>query len=393
MNRKKSTLLKVGVEELDTEADARSEKPVNLLREKTFNSELGLLLNKISNNERFTDSAQHENDDIIQDLSLKNAALHEIEKTIYELKHLKESGKYSGFNPFWLDINVYDEIDDLNDYIKAGLKQAGITRFMLMKFNLIDNAFRADLNFIDEKYTSDVFFGIRDKVIEQLKSEKSGIIITPVDIKNDSFLYKKFAGIFEYPEDITGYYIVRVRDICRESSINTFYEKKFASFYYLFSPILVVSLERDSVLDASDIFKLITRNASIPLTIYMMNHTINTEISGMNYRETLLMIDLFGRVFENSRRIFTMIILNDYSDKKNTFIYSFLLSKIRKRLQKNSLFIRINISQTVLVCSDTELNDIRIIIDDINRDSGIVTIESVNYSEYSRENHFTRLFL
>ena len=392
-NVKKSTLLKIAVDELDSGHDERSEKPVIMLREKTFNSELGFLLNKINSNARTSGGEGAETEDIIQDLSLKNAALAEIEKTIYKLKHGNDPEKQGGFNPFGLDINVYDDIDDLNDYIKSGFKQAGINRFMLMKFNLIDNAFRTDMNLMNENYTSDVFFGIRDTVIDRLKTGRKGIIITPDDIRNDDFLYKKFSAGFESPADITGFYIVRTRDICRESSRNTFYEKKFASYHYIFSPILIIPVERENSADESELFGLITRFASIPLTIYMMNHTINAEITGMNYRETLLMIDLFGRAFENTRTVFTMIMLNDYSDKKNAFIYAFLLSKIRKRLNKNSLFLRININQAVLVCSEPELSGIKTIIDDVNAGSALIQVESVDYSEYSGESHFSRLFL
>lgn len=390
---KKSSLQKVQVEDLDSVENTEPEKVPVFLREKTFNSELSFLLNKISSNEKSPASADETRGNINADIQLKNTALHEIEKLIYELKHFEEAGADSaGFNPFNLDVDVYDDIDDLNDYITEGMRQAGAEKFLLLRFNLSDNSFRTDINLINESMTTDVFFGLKDEIIENLKTNTTGIIITPDSIKNDSFLYKKFRNAFNNPDEITSFYLVRINNICRKSCHDTFYEKKLADYSFL-SPLLIVSLDKTKEYDPDSIFNTLLRFASIPLGIYMMNFAIKTAISGFNYRDTLLMIDLYTKISENMKMNTGIIRLSDYSLKENVFIYTFMLSKIRKKLKKNSLFIRINIDQAVFVCSDEELDEITNVTDRINEVNETITVETFDYRDYSHENHFTRLFL
>ena len=392
-NIQKSKLLRVSVEDLDVEIPAKTGKEPIFLREKTFNSDLGFLLNKISSNEKQPALSSGSDDNSI-DLSLKKTALLEIEKMIYRLKHFEENtNNTSFFNPFDLDVDVYDEIDDLNDYIISGMKQSGMGRFLLMRYNLNDNAFRTDINMISEDYTSGVFFGLRDDIIEQMKSRTSGIIISPDNIRNDKFLIKKFRDGFSRPEDIPPFYICRISRICRESCKNTFYEEKMSGYDDIISPVLVIALDIEHNLLPEDIFATLTQYAAIPLGIYMMNYSLKTAISKFNYRDTLLLVELIANFSENSRVQLSIIKLNNYSSKEYIFIFTFLISRIKKLLNRNSLFIRVDIDQSLLVCSDDELAAVNAVIEDINKNADIITLTSFDNSRYARENQFLRLFL
>lgn len=391
-NKTKSKLLKVSVEDLDIEIPAENAKGSVFLREKTFNSELGFLLNKISNNEKQPALNSSDNDNI--DFSLKKNVLLEIEKMIYRLKHIEENaGNISLFNPFDLDIDVYDEIDDLNDYIIAGMKQSGLEKFLLMRFNLSDNAFRTDINLINEKYTSGIFFGLRDGIIEQMKGRPSGIIITSDQIRNDKFLIKKFKDDFSSADEIPPFYICKISSICRESCKNTFYEEKMSGYDDIISPVLVIALDRENRLSPDDIFDLLTRYVAIPLGIYMMNYSLKTAISKFNYRDTLLLVELIANSSDNSRMRLSIIKLNNYSSKEYIFIFTFLVSRIKKLLNRNSLFIRVDIDQSLLVCSEEELAAVNAVIEDINKNAEIITLSTFDNSRYSRDNQFVRLFL
>lgn len=391
---KKGSLVKVSVEDLDADIITESlEKPV-FMREKTFNSELGFLLNTISNNEKTAASRSSGVNTVNTDYSLKNAALYEIEKMIYELKHFNHSGEgVSGLNPFNLDINVYDEIDDLNDYIAAGMKQAGFDKFVLLRFNLSDNAFRTDLNFINDNMTTDLFFGLEDKIIKKINVNKSGVIITPESIKNDDFLYKKFRSSFNNTDEILPFYIVRVGNICLDSSRGTFYEEKLPGYDDFLSPLLLIELDKTHQIDSDNIFSVLLEYSSIPLAIYMMNFAVKAGISDFDYKDTLLIIDLFAKTLEKSKMKIAIIRLDDYSVKENVFIFTFLLSKMRKKLQRSSLFIRININQAVLVCSDDEYSILNAMVTKINENTEIVSIELFEYKSKNNESNFTRLFL
>ncbi|HPS59061.1 MAG TPA: hypothetical protein PK514_13225 [Spirochaetota bacterium] len=392
-NIRKTKLLKVSVDDLDIDIPVETAKGPIFLREKTFNSDLGFLLNKISSNEK-QPAVQSVNDDNNIDFSLKQTALLEIEKMIYRLKHLEETAdNTSHFDPFDIDVDVYDEIDDLNDYIISGMKQSGMNKFLLMRFNLSDNAFRTDINMIREDYTPGIFFGLKDGIIEQMKNSSSGIIIPPDRIRNDKFLIKKFKDGFSSPEDIPPFYICRISSICRESCKNTFYEEKMSGYDDIISPVLVIELDKTNRLMPEDIFGILTRYAAIPLGIYMMNYSLKTAISKFNYRDTLLLVELIANSSDNSSMQLSIIQLENYSSKEYIFIFTFLLSRIKKLLNRNSLFIRVDIDQTLLVCSVEELAAVNAVIEDINRNAEIITIASFDNSRYACESQFLRLFL
>ena len=392
-NLHKTKLLKVSVEDLDIELPVETVKGPIFLREKTFNSELGFLLNKISSNEKQPVNNSIADDNSI-DFSLKKAALLEIEKMIYRLKHLEEnSNNTSLYDPFDLDVNVYDEIDDLNDYIISGMNQSGMGRFILMRYNLSDNAFRTDINMISEDYTAGIFFGLRDDIIEKMKDHNSGIIISPEQIRNDKFLIKKFRDGYSSPEDIPPFYICRISSICRESCRNTFYEEKMSGYDDIISPVLVIELDKENGRTPEEIFSLLTQYAAIPLGIYMMNYSLKTAISRFNYMDTLLLVELIANSSDNSRMRLSIIKLDNYSSKEYIFIFTFLVSRIKKLLNRNSLFIRVDIDQSLLVCSDDELAAVEAVIEDINKNAEIITFTSFDNSRYARENQFLRLFL
>lgn len=390
---RKSKLLTVSVDDLDVEIPPEPGKGPVFLREKTFNSELGFLLNKISNNEKQPYQPALPDDNNI-DLSIRKTALFEIEKMIYRLKHLEENtNNTSRFDPFDLEVDVYDEIDDLNDYISSGMKQAGFEKFLLMRFNLSDNAFRTDINLIHEGYTSCIFFSLRDEIIEQMKGEDAGIIISPDRIKSDHFLLKKFKDGFNSPDEIPYFYICRISSICKESCKNTFYEEKMSGYDDIISPVLVIALDKDNRHTPADIFSMLTRYAAIPLGIYMMNYSLKTAISKFNYRDTLLLIELIANSSDNTRMRLSIIRLNDYSSKEFIFIFTFMVSRIKKLLNRNSLFIRVDIDQSLLVCTDEELAAVEAVIDDINKNAEIITITSFDNNRTVRERQFLKLFL
>ncbi len=393
-NLKKSSLLKVKVEELDLEIPQETGKGQIFLREKTFNSELGFLLNKISNNEKTPDSSAGLPDDNNIDYSLKKTVLYEIEKMIYRMKHIDESvNNTSFFNPFDLDIDVYDEIDDLNDYIISAMNQAGLGRFLVMKFNLTDNAFRTDINCIYEDYTSSVFFGLRDSIIDRIKNSNTGIVFSSEQIRDDKFLFKKLRSGFQSPEDITPFYIIKISTICHDSCKDTFYEEKMSGYDDVISPVLVVSLGKDNTLDPEQIFLKLKSYTAIPLAIYMMNNSVKTVISKFNYRDTLLLVELIASSSENSSMHLSIIKLNNYSLKEYIFIFTFLISRIKKLLNRNSLFIRVDIDQSLLVCSDEELAAVEAVIADVNENADIITLASFDHGRYAHESQFLRLFL
>ena len=124
-----------------------------------------------------------------------------------------------------------------------------------------------------------------------------------------------------------------------------------------------------------------------------MNYSLKTAISKFNYRDTLLLVELIANSSENSRMRLSIIKLNNYSLKEYIFIFTFLLSRIKKLLNRSSLFIRVDIDQSLLVCSDEELAAVNAVIEDINKNADVITLATFDSSRYSSDNQFVKLFL
>jgi len=390
-NYLKTELEIITVNDLDGEPAAEPQER-NLLREKTFNSELGSLVNKIFNNEKMGEEPSDFHDEF--DSIEKNSLLINCEKLIYRLKHEDELNTVSScYNPFETDINVYDDIDDTADYIKAGLLQCGFSKYQVLNYNFTDKAYRSDINHLDQSYSSDMYFSINDPVVLQINKHTEGFILKPDIINSDPFFLKKF--INKDVDDLTPrtYYIVKISSLFHDSFTFKKSGSRINQFEEFLSPLLLVEINNEDKVKADDVFKSLQKNAALPLMIYFFKNRIKFNIKNYSYEDILVMIELFIKSAVNSNLKSYIITLNDYSNKDNIFILKFFLSKIRKTLKKNSLILRISINRAVLITAALEIDEINIIIDRINSEETIIEMHPIDYNDYLNSKEFVNLFL
>jgi len=390
-NYLKTELEIVTVNDLDGEVTAEPQER-NLLREKTFNTELGSLVNKIFNNERMSEEPADTYNEF--DSIEKNSLLMTCEKLIYRLKHEDDLQTVSScYNPFDTDINVYDDIDDTADYIKAGLLQCGYSKYQILKYNFNDKAYRSDINFLDQSYSSDMYFSINDPVVLQINGHAEGFVLKPDLIKSDPFFSKKFMNKEAGDFAPRAYYIIKISSLFHGSIIFKTSESRINKFEEFLSPLLLIELNADENFKPDKIFKTLKETAALPLIIYFLKNQVSFSIKNYSYEDTLLMIELFIKSAVNSKLKSYIITLKDYSAKDNIFILKFFLSKIRRVLKKNSLILRISINRAVLITTAEELGDINIIIDRVNSDIEMIEMQSIDYNEYLNSKEFVNLFL
>ncbi len=388
----KTELLKITVDDLDGEP-AEPAAPVNILREKTFNPELSSLLNKIYSHEKTTEIKPPATEEI--DPGLKIMLLQKCDQLLYKLKHQDEAGSLtSEFNPFSLDINVYDEIDDLNDYIETGMRQIGFSRFLIMKYNFKDAAFRTDLNRIDDTLTSDLFFGTKDPAFIYMYENNKGMILNEDVVNSNLFMKKKLARIFQQGDSHNVIYFVRLCSLCYDDDTNLMTKNSMSLFEQYLSPILAVIPDTDKEYhDDNEFFAILKSNMNIPFSIYAMKNNISFDSSGFSYEEALLMLELVMSSPVIKGMKCSLLSLDNFSVKENLFILKFLLARIKKRLEKNSFFMRVGIDKCILITSENEENDIADMIDEINVGEKIISMKSVDTITGSDNDSFTSLFL
>lgn len=389
-NYLKTELKIVSVIDLDgnTEDD---NQPRNILREKTFNSELNSLVNKIFNNEKVGESVSEISDSI--DPIEKQTILDDYEKLIYRIKHFDDINSSSIiFNPFDTDINVYDDIDDTADYIKAGLFQSGHTKYQILKYNFQDKAYRSDINYLDSSYSSDMYFSNDDPLLIRLQELSEGFILTYEMISSDTFFTKKFNN-----NDVDGvrsgpFYIVKISSLIKDTGSNSGAEKKLSRFEEYLSPLLLIELGPGSPFSAEGMFELLKKTASLPLHLYFLKNEVHAGASGLSYNEILQMIELFIKSIMTTKIKCYYVTLTDISDKSGMFIFKYFLSRIRKIFRKDSLILIIGIDRAIIITA-FEMDEVTLLLERINSGGEILRFTYVDYNEFLTNRNFIDLFL
>ncbi len=165
-------------------------------------------------------------------------------------------------------------------------------------------------------------------------------------------------------------------------------------FEQYLSPILAVIPDMDKeYYDNNEFFEILKRNMKIPFTIYAMKNRISFDSSGFSYEEALLMLELVMNSPVIAGMTRSLLTLDNFSVKENMFILKFLLTRIKKRLEKNSFFMRIGNNKCILITSESEKKDIADMIDEINVGDKIISMESIDKITGSDRDSFTSLFL
>jgi hypothetical protein len=129
-------LIKVSVEELD--GDSRTDgSQVNILRERTFNQELSVLLNKIYSNEKgIALSKDKEDVSVVMEESPleRERLLKKCEELIYRVKY-DDYGDFISVDPFDFKIDAErgnDVAQFYNSYIIKAMRSIGFEHFAIL---------------------------------------------------------------------------------------------------------------------------------------------------------------------------------------------------------------------------------------------------------------------
>ncbi len=390
-NSLKTRLIRITGNQLDLHDAKAVPEEVNLLRQKTFTKELATLVNRIYGNEATESESVKETASL--DIAEKNNLLMEFEKLIYSLKHKDEIAKTeSQYNPFNLNIDVYDDIDDIDDYLQKGIEQCGFNEFGLFKYILSESSFKFDRGLLDDFLKINCFFGLKDNLFKKGIPEQ-GIIIKADSIKKDPFLKKKFSSNSESEENNSSFYLNRVLYCCdkvfiKENSSNLSTIEEYTS------PLIMIKLPEELNIDAENIHKIIIKYISIPLAIYMGKNRLIPVINDSNYENCFHLIELFQKTSHTSKLTWLILSGKEMSSMESFFMLKYFLSKIRLNAGINSLVMRVALNQIVLALPVENVEKIKKIIDDFNeKSSNYINLKYIeNYSSETK-NKLIEFFL
>ena len=364
----------ISVNEIDGESPVEN-KEKNIIREKTFNNELHSLVNQIYLNEEMNDK-QLNFDEISS--SEMNALLMRCESLIYRIKHFDSMPVISSScNPFEME-----SVDDNTiDIVTDGLAQCGFTRYQILQYSFSDKAYKSSVNNLDPYFADTVFFSINETIILYINDNIEGIIIKPDLIHSNPFFRKKFISGDDNISDISSFYIVKISSIFDGLMDSGILEKSINTFEQFFSPLLLIELKPGESFQAKEIFNKLKEFTSFSFLSYFFKNCIKSRISDYSFEEILLIIDSFTKLNSSFRLTTYVITLNDYSIKENIFILKFVISKIKRLLQKESLIFRVSINKIILIIPESNINHIRNIIDKVNSSEEVIKMQIIN-SDY-----------
>ncbi|MFA5519634.1 MAG: hypothetical protein WDA74_10310 [Spirochaetota bacterium] len=390
-NSLKTRLIRITGNQLDLHDAKAVPEEVNLLRQKTFTKELATLVNRIYGNEATESESIKETAAL--DIAEKNNLLMEFEKLIYSLKHKDEIAKTeSQYNPFNLNIDVYDDIDDIDDYLQKGIEQCGFNEFGLFKYILSESSFKFDRGLLDDFLKTNCFFGLKDDLLKKGIPEQ-GIIIKADSIKKDPFLKKKFSSNSESEENNSSFYLNRVLYCCDKVFIKE-NNSNLSTIEEYTSPLIMIKLPEKFNIDTENIHKIIIKYISIPLAIYMGKNRLIPVINDSNYEDCFHLIELFQKTSHTSKLTWLILSGKEMSSMESFFMLKYFLSKIRLNAGINSLVMRVALNQIVLALPVENVEKIKKIIDDFNeRSSNYINLKYIeNYSSETK-NKLIEFFL
>jgi hypothetical protein len=384
-------LVKISVHELDEHYIKAAPEEINILREKTFTKELSQLVNRIFTNE----SGTVENADEVNPLSIveKNTLLNDLERFIYSLKHCEDLKKTGlKYNPFTLNIDVYDDIDDMDYYLNKGINQCGFSEFGVFKFIPAERSFRFDRGTLSNYLKRNCFFGLKDNIVKRDFSEY-GIILTGDTIAQDPFLEKKFYNNYQEISKEDSFYINRVSSFCS----NIFLEKKNLSLSIIekyTSPLIVIKLHEESICTEEEIYSTIKPYMSIPLAVYMGKNALMPAVNDSGFEDCYNIIELFRNISDLSGLTWCILTGKELTSMESFFMLKYFFSKIKSSAGINSLVMRVASNRIIMALPPSNVETIKSITDKFNsRSSNYIDLRYVDDYREGGKNKLIEFFL
>jgi hypothetical protein len=280
----------------------------------------------------------------------------------------------SYYNPFKIELVP----DNDTDYITCGLEQCGFSKYQILRYNFPDRAYKSSINNIDPYFTDTIFFNINDPLISYINKNMEGFIIRSDKIKSDPFFSKKFIRGYNNISDLSSFYIVKISSIFDGLIDSRLLERGENNFEQFVSPLLLIELKYGETFQPEDIFRKLKEYTAAPFLSYFLKNSIKSSITGYSFEEILLIIELFVKSNPYFKLTSYMITLKNFSIKENIFILKFAISKIKRLLKKEALIFRVSINKVILITSESNINDIRNIIDNVNSTDEMIKVHVID---------------
>jgi len=341
-------------------------EPVNLLRERTFNSELRSLVSRISDNEEsFDDSNKVSNREREQNKD-KNNLLEKLHQLYYQLLYDDQiSLSFQNNNDFLLNETVDNKKNRVNFLLSINKR---LSLFELSNFSIFDYSFKDQCyKSFNDCFFKDLFIGLKDIEYGKIVNSEYGFRLNLEDIKDNILLSKKFSEDFLLKSGFIFFVNINKFLSVFTNEMKKKFELKLGNIF-LFDSIFALFCENSVELNEKEIFDLL-KELLFPEIFKILDVLDQKKIGKIDtgFYSHLNIISSFQDYIDSNFQFRSFnLIVSDVLNKKIDFIVKYLFVKLNEKLE-NGLII-LSVSETVffLIIKARETEILYNIIDEYN---------------------------
>ena len=349
------------------EEDTRNQ--LNLLRERTFNSELRQLVDRVRENEPGAGVFDSETEDVgmitDDELQLKFYRLYYRARVLNDNREMNIS-----FNPFGLIENtpVVSYRDSIAGYIRDRMDQLAFSPFALLSYSIAEKGYIPTIHNLERYRVENIVIGLRDPLFRMILDNSDGAILEPDTLRDDPFLEKIFC-LLEGEEHRALYFIMLgsvVSDVAHEmlepgqELVTPFLP---SSLLMMELPLQTAAYNRHSIAS--------TLRKKLGLPLFLMNDNQSLVFESENYEDmdySYRVLDYLFTIFMIYRdRIGISIMSQSRDDTSRTFIMKYILSQLGYKLHADSVLIHIIKGHLIILTRESFVGLIRSLIDEYNK--------------------------
>ncbi len=359
----------------NTSAEDYTDGSINLMRNRTFNSELRELVNRIKENENSYDDIN------IDDLS-ESEVLYLLHQLFYKTKNLKNLHNINTlYNPFLKEYSSDDFRRDLEKYISEKLERELLTLYSILTYNISDKCFSSSS--LNNTMNQNIIISLHDNLYGEIVKNRKGFILDNSEILKNPFIRKKFyiENSQDYSKSLFIILLGRITENIRYEIDRNIKNMPLAD---LLSPLLIIEFEKDLHSDCESIYNYLVSELAIPLLNLECYRSVNLTLKQYdNYEEIVDLVENFLNMALKMRHGAGVYIKsNRHYGKRNLLQLKYLKAKLTKVLPDDSIIIRIGNNKLFIICDKSYIGSINALIDDFNS----VYRDYIEISTITREN-------
>lgn len=309
----------------------------NILRERTFNSELKDLVGKITSHSR-----NNLRDDSISE---KDKLLIDFHRLFYTTHALSESINIpEATNLFYtgdLHINSYSEL--LPNLFERYFASIGCRGYSILFGDYKRKCYSVSDAYYDKVSPQKTFIGLYDDILTKINSSELGYIAKDQDLN-------RFLLQGKVTQD-SALYFIRINFLTGALKQELFSCDDSSEDNFIYSPILMLVVSKN-IVSPTELFKVLLRDLPIPLYLLTKN-TIQTvkPLAEDNFKTLIakyeFILESCYHYGLNNAIILKEVNLGDAEYQENVFIMDYIFAKLSYRFPESVKF-RVNPNKTII---------------------------------------------